>query len=116
MTQSPVTIVRVSATELRSRFNDGRYWERTQAGGDLIAIVEADRHPALPLANEPYCTKSQQVSYRQKSTNTEVARVHQYLRTGGQLGLSGKPDPKRLFEDGVLYRLKTAKQLDQGSR
>ena len=37
----------------------------------------------------------------------EVARVHQYLRTDGTLGGSGRrPDPKRLYEDGVLYALK----------
>jgi hypothetical protein len=32
-----------------------------------------------------------------------VAVVHQYLRTDGTLGASGRPDPKRLLEGGVLY-------------
>ena len=44
------------------------------------------------------------VSYRD-SRNDEIARVHQYLRPNKELGASGKPDPKRLFEDGTLYRL-----------
>lgn len=33
----------------------------------------------------------------------EVARVHQYLQPDGTLGASGKPDPKRLLQGGVLY-------------
>ncbi len=36
----------------------------------------------------------------------EVARVHQYLRLDGRLGASGLPDPKRILENGVLYRLR----------
>jgi len=44
------------------------------------------------------------VSYRDASGN-EVARVHQYLRPDGTIGASGKPDPKRVFINGTLYRL-----------
>jgi hypothetical protein len=44
------------------------------------------------------------VSYYDSAGN-EIARVHQYLRRDGKIGLSGKPDPKRLFENGVLYRI-----------
>ena len=77
--------------------------ERTQIG-ELKAVVERSRHPALPLAKEPFCTESQQVSYYDANGN-EVARVHQYKRTDGTLGLSGRPDPKRLLQDGILYRL-----------
>lgn len=29
--------------------------------------------------------------------------VHIYLRVDGSIGGSGKPDPKWLFEDGVVY-------------
>ncbi len=43
------------------------------------------------------------VSYRDGIQ--EIARVHQYLRTDGTIGASGKPDPKRLYADGKLYRL-----------
>ena len=105
--QSPIPIKRVSPEEMRRLFNDGNYWEQAQAG-ILNSVVERNRHPALPLAHEPFCTRSQQVSYYDSDGN-EVARVHQYLRKDGTLGLSGKPDPKRLFQDGVLYRLETIK-------
>jgi len=45
---------------------------------------------------------SQMVSYRDGMGN-EVARAHQYLLKTGQLGASGKPDPKRLVDGGVIY-------------
>ena len=93
---------------MRKRFNVGKYYERTKVGGDLDAVVVKNRHPAFPLANEPYCTRSQEVSYRERTSNLEVARCHQYLRLDNTLGLSGKPDPKRLYEGGVLYRLTKA--------
>ena len=91
---------------MRQRFNDGRYWERVQAG-ELATVLLEDRHPSVMAANEPICTRSQMISYRDQNEN-EVARVHQYLRPDGNIGASGKPDPKRLSQDGVLYRLEKA--------
>jgi hypothetical protein len=85
------------------KFNDGNYWQKVKKG-ELIAVVIEARHPSLTLANEPFCTWSQMISYLDKNNN-EVARVHQYLRPDRTLGASGRPDPKRLFENGILYRL-----------
>lgn len=84
-------------------FNDGGYWAKAQSGEFTVVVLE-DRHPSLTLANEPFCTRSQMVSYRDLNGH-EAARVHQYLRVDGSLGASGKPDPKRVFHDGELYRL-----------
>ncbi|OFW09537.1 MAG: hypothetical protein A3G20_02975 [Acidobacteria bacterium RIFCSPLOWO2_12_FULL_59_11] len=92
---------------MQKMFNDGSYWERSQRG-DLSVVTLEDRHPALTVANEPHCTRSQMISYRDQNKN-EVARVHQYLRPDGNIGASGKPDPKRLFQDGILYRLEKSK-------
>jgi hypothetical protein len=88
---------------MRRIINQGLFWERTQTG-ELSAIVIEDRHPSLTAANEPFCTFSQMISYRDPS-GSEVARVHQYLRTDGTIGASGKPDPKRVFAKVTLYRL-----------
>ncbi|MGH9358904.1 MAG: hypothetical protein ACRD4Q_14975 [Candidatus Acidiferrales bacterium] len=96
-------IQRVTARELRQLFNEGKYWDRAKAG-ELTCVTIEQRHPALPLANEPFCTFSQMISYRDREGN-EVARVHQYLRPDGRIGASGKPDPKRLLQADVLYRL-----------
>lgn len=84
-------------------FNKGQYWERVQSG-ELKAVPLEDRHPSLTKANEPFCTRSQMISYRDSEDN-EVARVHQYLRTDKTIGASGKPDPKRVLAGTVLYRL-----------
>jgi hypothetical protein len=88
--------------ELQVMFNDGRYWEDAEAGV-YQQVVRDDRHPALPLAMEPYCTRSQIVSYRD-AQGTEIARVHQYRRIDGTIGLSGRPDPKKLLVNGIIYR------------
>ena len=56
------------------------------------------------VSNEPFCTQSQSISYRDQDDN-EVVRIHQYLR----------PDPKRLFKDGVWYRLEKKKASDEVS-
>lgn len=88
---------------MRRRFNDGRYDERAATGELSITVIE-DRHPSLTAAGEPFCTRSQMMSYRDTDSN-EVVRAHRHLRPDGTLGASGKPDPKRVFEDGILYRL-----------
>jgi len=103
MTNNPTTIRRITAQEMCEIFNREQYWEKLQRG-ELRAILLEDRVPALIQANEPPGTHSQMVSYRDSDDN-EVARVHQYLRPDGTIGASGKPDPKRLLFDGVLYRL-----------
>ena len=84
-------------------FNEQGLWEKTKSG-ELTTVTLEDRHPSLTAANEPFCTHSQMVSYRDASDN-EVARVHQYLRPDGTIGASGKPDPKRVFIDGTVFRL-----------
>src|SRR5881628_1482306 len=68
-------IVRISETDMRRRFNDGRYWERLQAG-ELRAEEWDSRHPSLPAANEPHCTRSLMLSYFDQN-GIDVARVHQ---------------------------------------
>ncbi|MBI3424903.1 MAG: hypothetical protein HY011_18355 [Acidobacteria bacterium] len=82
-------------------FNNGQFWEKVQQG-EMTAKVLKDRHPSLPLANEPFCTRSQLVAYF-NDQNERVALVHQYLRTDGTIGASGRPDPKRLLLNGILY-------------
>src|SRR5437867_1934428 len=101
-------IVRVSEWRMRRRFNRGRYYERVLSG-ELRAVARRDSTPARTKANEPIGTHSQQVSYLD-AANQEVARVHQYIRPEGQFGASGLPDPKRLFEDGILYRIRKQPQ------
>src|SRR5208337_1644625 len=91
--------------ELRTLFNDN-YLERIKSGEIQEVVMRgAGRHPSLYAAQEPHCTESQQVSYIDPTTGQEVARAHRYLRPDGMLGASGLPDPKRVFLNGVWYRI-----------
>jgi hypothetical protein len=94
---------RIEPTEMQRMFNEGGFWEKAKSG-EFVTVTLEHRHPALTIANEPFCTYSQMISYRDAADN-EAARVHQYLRPDGTIGASGKPDPKRLFVKGELYRL-----------
>jgi hypothetical protein len=99
-------VQRVSESEMRQLFNEGRFWERAQAG-ELRQVVQDSRHPSLPVAPVPHCTRSQIITYFDAG-GVEVATVHQYLQPDGTLGASGRPDPKKLLVSGVLYRLRVA--------
>jgi hypothetical protein len=50
------------------------------------------------------------ISYRTLA-GEELARAHRYIGPDGKIGASGKPDPKRVYKDGKLYRIKSKKQL-----
>lgn len=93
----------VSARELCKLFNEGRYWEQVKEG-TLQPVLKKNKHPSSTRANEPFCTRSQYIIYID-ANGKKVAGVHQYLRADGQLGASGRPDPKELLVDGVLYVL-----------
>lgn len=82
-------------------FNDGCYWEKAK-DGRLAQKIKREGHPTSPKAEVPFCTRSQLISYSDDA-GQEIARVHQYLLPDGTLGASGKPDPKRLLHDGILY-------------
>ena len=65
-------------------------------------VLMKENHPSPQPASEPFCTRSQMISYMD-AQGTEIARVHQYLRPDGTIGGSGKPDPKRMLHEGVIY-------------
>ena len=95
---------------MRERFNKGKYWERMLKGEFKAVVIDQGQPQPDIAAKEPSGTVSQTVSYRDKN-NDEVLRAHQYLRPDRHLGASGMPDPKRIFEDGILYRLIKKKNL-----
>ncbi len=53
---------------------------------------------------QPVGTKSQMVVYLD-SNDDQIALVHQYVRPDGTLGGSGRPDPKKVLKEVVLYIL-----------
>lgn len=101
---NPFPVCRVSARDIRHRFNAGGYLHLALAG-QLQVIVTKNAHPSPPLAtSEPICTRSQILSYRD-GAGFEIARIHQYVRPDGSMGASGLPDPKRLFEAALCTSL-----------
>lgn len=91
----------VSKDIIRHIFNSKQYWERVKAG-ELETDVRKEGHPDPLHSGEPLCTKSQYIVYRDPNGNI-VASVHQYLRSDGALGASGKPDPKRIYmQDKII--------------
>jgi hypothetical protein len=86
-------------------FAAGRYLERAEAG-EFGCCLKRDSTPAT--THQPTGTRSVLVSYRDGNDH-QVFVVHFYLhppRPGdpAPIGGSGKPDPKWLYEDGVVFR------------
>ena len=99
MTQPPKCVV--SAAELRQMFNEHQFWERANSG-ELTTKVIRESHPSPPRARLPECTRSQLIAYFNRD-GVKVALAHQYLQPDGTLGAGGRPDPKRLLMNGLLY-------------
>lgn len=101
-TSRPLPIKRIPVEEMRKRFNEGGYWEKVQKQEWTTHTLESRISDAL--TEETVQITSAMLSYHDENGN-EVARVHQYMRPDGSIAASGRPDPKRLVQDGVLYRL-----------
>lgn len=93
----------VSVHKLRQAFNDGHYWERVQAGV-LQECLKDRRHRTKPTANLPPCTHSEIYEYRDQH-GERVAIVHLMRLPDGSIGASGRPDPKLLLVDGVVWHI-----------
>ncbi len=91
---------KVSAVEIQNLFNHANYWGRVKSGEFSEKLYS--QGPPSPRSGEPPGTLSQMISYLDPH-GREIARVHQYLRKNGTLGGSGRPDPKKLLHNGVLY-------------
>src|SRR6266852_801486 len=94
-------IQRVTSEEMCKRFNEGGYWEKVKSGIWTSHVLESN--VSTLLSQETVEITSVMLSYRDSEGN-EMARVHQFMRPDGTLAASGRPDPKRLFQDGVWYR------------
>lgn len=96
-------VVETDAQHVRNLFNE--HWLPLLETGQVRQTLLKDRHPSRPRAAEPFCTRSQFVRYIAVVGDrlTEVARAHQYLRTDGSIGASGRPDPKQVLHEGKIY-------------
>lgn len=91
---------KVSARDLRDRFNAGEYIARLEAGEFTWCCVDRSKRPASvgePAGAESLCLAGLD------ALGHRIFVVHCYIRPGGEVGGSGLHDPKWLFEDGVIY-------------
>lgn len=98
----------VPGYRIQEMFNNCQYYERVIRGELRQRILGYDNHlkrRQREKIREPRCTKSQIVLYSTLE-GQPVALVHQYRRSNGELGGSGKPDPKRLFVSGKVIAVR----------
>jgi hypothetical protein len=99
--KTPFPKKKVSCEELRIMFNSGCFEDRLRSG-ELSATVTVEGHPSPPKSTEPLCTLSQILTYSDLK-NQKVAMVHRFKRLDRSIGGSGKPDPKMVLVDGIVY-------------
>jgi hypothetical protein len=87
---------RVTPEDLRTIFNEGRYYERACAN-ELLATIESS-HAAPPQAGQPAGTMSEMVAYFDAAFN-RLALVHQYRLPDGTLG-----DPVALTPNACFWK------------
>ena len=97
--------------ELRCRFNRGRYFERWQA--EEFHTVYGEPSSASPESGQPPNTISQMAYDYDRTTNDQVAKVHFFVLETGELGASGRHDPKGILLDGILYRQRRGPEVNR---
>jgi hypothetical protein len=100
---TPPNLQYVSAEELRKLFNENRYDQLVNPHAVLTEKLIREGKAAPDSGQQPG-TRSQVIAYLD-GNGKQVAIVHQYVRPDGTLGGSGRPDPKKLLHNGVLYVL-----------
>ena len=80
-----------SAAELRAIFN-AHLLPRIK-NGELVEVVISSC-PASPHSNQPDGTLSELVEYQENGER--VAIVHRFVTKDGEIGGSGRPDPKAI--------------------
>jgi hypothetical protein len=88
---------------MQRRFNDGRYWERMQSGEFTEVVTEYHPNTAYPEVLERHPGAVSVTSQYLDQKGVMVAEVHYFRMPDGSVIPNKRPDPKLLFEDGVLY-------------
>lgn len=90
----------VSFQELRDLFND-LYLERYNKGEFVEEVVEWNRPHAR--SGQEWGTRSQRVRLTDRASGRVIAIIHRFRHFTGELRGSEKPDPKRVWAEGVWY-------------
>lgn len=84
-------------------FNEGGYWDKVRRG-ELIMVPIHEGVPT-PDKEQPLGTRTMTYALRESKDGPDVARIHGFVQPGWVIGASGMWDPKRIFKDGILYRI-----------
>src|SRR5690348_13513447 len=90
---------RLPQAEMQRRFNDGRYWQRMQAGEFTEVIISTHEAQKGVRRRHPDAV-SVTARYRNRE-GYDIVEVHYYRLPDGSIIPGKRPDPKILFEDGV---------------
>jgi hypothetical protein len=95
---------RLSEEEMRRRFNDGGYWRRLQQGEFTEHIISETSEIEFPEILERFPDARSRMTHYRNAASRTIVEVHYYIeRPGGPIIEGMRPDPKLLFEDGMLY-------------
>ena len=111
---------------MRRRFNDGNYWQRMQQGEFTEHVISESADIEFPEILERFPNARSMITRYRDAAQRDIVEVHYYVEHhGGPILPDKRPDPKLLFEDGVLYhkeklrnrlrRLEQESQMDQPS-
>lgn len=98
---------------MRRRFNDGRYWERMQAGEFTEVVKEYHPLTAYPDVIARHLGARSVTTHYLDCNNRVVAELHYFRMPDGSVIPNKRPDPKLLFEDGVMYHQERRKARDK---
>jgi hypothetical protein len=100
---------RLTIEEMQLRFNEGKYWERMQNGEFIEVITEFHPNTVYPEVIERHPGACSVTSHYLDQAGRLIAELHYYRMPDGSVIPDKRPDPKLLFEDGVLYHLEKGK-------
>jgi hypothetical protein len=94
---------RITTEEMQRRFNEGDYWARMQAGEFTEVVLEYHPNTAYPEVIERHPGSKSVTTHYLDREGRVIAELHYFRMPDGSIIPGKRPDPKLLFEDGVLY-------------
>jgi len=91
----------VDEWELRERFREAGL-EEPEENGYTVHFGSS----GVPGPNAPPDAVISRTVYYFDAEGQKVAEAHEFRRSDGTVAASGMPDPKRLWLDGKLYKLR----------
>ena len=98
---------------MQRRFNDGKYWERMQAGEFMEIVKEYHPDTAYPEVIERHTGARSVTTHYIDKSGMVIAELHYFQMPDGSVIPDKRPDPKLLFEDGVMYHREKKKAREK---